>query len=293
METRRASWYSVVRYFPNNLTGEVINVGLIIHSIEDEITTRYMLLQENSPKIKAVTNTQTDINTYKSYKDSIEYYLKKSTDDMFGSVGGIQIASPLEKDFLTGLYEYHKEKNLYLSKPKFSFSGNLDTLFKVLFQKYIGDKYLITEHKETSVKKYMKSIFEERMLLNHKVAHDFSIKPIEDLDSLKINVDFGFKNGVWNYLQAVPNLNSSSKSAEWFSKIKVMFEYLKHQDAKVHLMFRESDLAHNRDVHDIINYLTHSEEKILRLNLDNHQSVDELCSTIEKDAHEIKTLRIS
>ncbi|WP_170962283.1 DUF3037 domain-containing protein [Bacillus cereus] len=293
MERRTASWYSVVRYIPNNLTGEVINVGLIMHSVEGNSTTKYLLLQENSPKIKAITNTQTDINTYKTFKDSLEYYLKKSTEDIFGVVGEVQIASPLEPNFLKELCEYYKGKSLYLSQPKFSFSGNIDALFKALFQKYVGDKYLVSEYKETNIKKYMKSIFEERMLLNNKVVHDFNIRPIEDLDSLKIHVDFGYKNGVWNYLQAVPNLNSPSKSAEWFAKIRFMFDQLKHQDARIHLMFRESDITGNQDVREIINYLAHSEERIIRLNLDNHQSVDELCSTIERDAHDIKDLMIS
>lgn len=293
MERRTASWYSVVRYCPNNLTGEVINVGLIMHSVEGNSTTKYLLLQENSPKIKAVTNTQTDINTYKSFKDSLEYYLKKSTEDIFGAVGEVQIASPLEPDFLKRLFEHCKGKNLCLSQPKFSFSSNIDTLFKVLFQKYIGDKYIVSDYKETSVKKYMKNIFEERLLLNNKVVQDFKIQPIEDLDSLKIHVDFGYKNGVWNYLQAVPNLNSPSKSAEWFAKIRFMFEQLKHQDARIHLMFRESDITGNKDVWEIINYLSHSEERIIRLNLDNHQSIDELCTTIERDAHDVKDLKIS
>ncbi|QPC48495.1 hypothetical protein [Mangrovibacillus cuniculi] len=89
-----------------------------------------------------------------------------------------------------------------------------------------------SDHKQVSVKKYLRDIFQEKKLLDKKVAHDFSITPIKDLDNIKINIDFGYKNGVWNYMQTIPTLTGPSKNTEWFAKTKFMFENLE-KDTKV------------------------------------------------------------
>lgn len=130
MEERKASWYSIVRYCSNNLTGEIVNVGIILHSLGENDIIKYHLIDENSPKIRAITGSQVDINTYKTSKETLEYYLKKSVKNSFGSVGDVQIASPADEKFLLGLYEYYNQKKLTITKPKFMFE-NLDKETKV------------------------------------------------------------------------------------------------------------------------------------------------------------------
>lgn len=67
----------------------------------------------------------------------------------------------------------------------------------------------------------MKSVFEEQQLLDKKIVHDFTITPIKDLDNIKINIDFGYRNRVWNYLQAIPTI--SGKYLKKFSPYKMIF----------------------------------------------------------------------
>ncbi|MGG3803189.1 hypothetical protein [Metabacillus fastidiosus] len=294
MEGRKECWYSIVRYSANDLAGEVINVGVLLHLIADKVDTKFLLLEEHSPKIKAVCETNADINIYKSFKDTLEYYLTNSVDNIFGEVGEVAIGTPLEEDFLEKLYDHYKGKKLSLTRPTFSLSSNPDILFNRIFETYIGKKYLLTDHKQVSVKKYLRNVFEERKLLDKKVAHDFTITPIKDLDKLiKINIDFGYKNGVWNYMQAIPQLSGPSKNTDWFAKIKFIFENLE-KDSKFHLMYRSSEISDKKEFFDVVNYLANLDKKrIFQIDLDDRNKLMELCNIIERDAHNIEELLIS
>lgn len=292
MEKRTASWYSIVRYCPNNLSGEIVNVGIILHSSGEKIITKYHLIDENSLKIRAITDSQVELNTYKTYKETLEYYLKKSIENPFGAVGEFQIASPTDEKFLLGLHDHYDQKKLTITKPKFSLTGNLNGFFNNLFETYVGKKYLIHEHKHVSVKRYMKSVFEEQQLLDKKIVHDFTITPIKDLDNIKLNIDFGYKNGVWNYLQAIPTISGPSKNAEWFAKTKFMFENL-DKDTKVHLLYRTSEVKNEKDFLSMLNYLGHMNNRISKLDLDDRNKVQQLCNIIRKDAHDVDELMMA
>jgi len=291
LERRKACWYSVVRYQSDQLAGEVVNVGVIIHSLDGDVSTMFYLVDESSPKLKPIIHSSVDSNTYKSYKDSLEYYLQKSQENILGQVGSVIIGSQDEKTFLENLYEFYKDKKLTLSRPKFSLAENLPGFLEAIFKLYVGEEYFIQKSKPHSVKKQMRSIFEERQLLEKKVMHDFSINPIEGLDSVKIKIDFGYKNGVWNYLQSVPILNGSNKKTEWFAKTKFLYENVP-DDAKIHLLYRKSDLNQN-DIKNELNYLESMDNRIIKFDLDDQQNIIDLCNTIEREAHDIDTLKIS
>jgi len=293
MENRKDCWYSIVRYSSGNLLGEVINVGVIVHVLDEQVSTKYFLLEENSPKIKAISYSQTDVNTYKSFKDLLEYYLEKSIDNLLGTVGGVTIASPQDRNYLEGIFEYFKSQKMTLSRPKYAYTSNPEGLFKKIFETYVGKKYLGVERKSVSVKKYVKSVFEERKLLNKKVAQDFAISPIANLSNIKINVDFGYKNGVWNYLQVLPNISGAARNTEWFAKTKFMFENIEN-NTKLHLMYRSSEIHNNDEFNSMVNYLgTLAPNGIYRLDLDNRGEILQLCEVIEKDAHDLDRLALA
>ncbi|WEY97110.1 DUF3037 domain-containing protein [Bacillus subtilis] len=290
MDRRKACWYSVVRYQSDQLAGEVVNVGVILHTLDGDIPTLFYLVEETSPKLRSLIHSPVDANLYKSFKDALEYYLIKSQENILGEVGSITIGSQDEKAFLDNLYDYYKDKRLTLSRPKFSLADNLKGFLEAIFQAYVGKEYMQRE-KTHSVKKQMRSIFEERKLLEKKVMHDFSIEPIEGLKSVKIKIDFGYKNGVWNYLQSIPVINGNAKKTEWFAKTKLLYENAPN-DSKIHLLYRKSDLEQN-DITDELNYLENMDNRIIKFDLDNQQNIIELCNTIEREAHDIDTLKIS
>ncbi|PJN82369.1 hypothetical protein CV739_21865 [Bacillus velezensis] len=290
LERRKACWYSIVRYQSDQLAGEVVNVGVVLHTLDGDTPTMFYLVEESSPKLRSLIHSHVDSNIYKSFKDALEYYLKKSQENILGEVGSVVIGSQDNKDFLEKLYEHYKDKRLTLSRPKFALTENQKGFLEVIFKTYVGKEYMQKE-KTYSVKKQMRSIFEERKLLEKKVMHDFPISPIEGLDSVKINIDFGYKNGVWNYMQSIPIINGNTKKTEWFAKTKFLYENVS-DDTKIHLLYRKSDLEQS-DITNELNYFESLDKRIIKFDLDNQQSIIDLCNTIEREAHDIDTLKIS
>ncbi|MUK89168.1 hypothetical protein GMD78_12370 [Ornithinibacillus sp. L9] len=293
MEKRKASWYSIVRYRADDLAGEVVNVGVLLHSLDGEgnALSKYLLVNENSPKIRAVTQSETDVQIYKTYKEVLEYYLDESSNNLFGTVGDVQIGSPSQNDFLEKIYDHYIDKKMFLTRPKFSLSGNLEGLFKSLFCTYIGEKFLNLDQNHISTKKHMKKLLEDRRLLNKKVISDFEIRPIKDLQNVKIKVDFCYKNGIWNYMQGVPSVKGPSRNTEWLAKTKFMFENLE-TERKVHLLYRKSDII-DKDFKSMLEYLSDIDDKVVKLDIENNVEINQLFTTIAKEAHDIEELQIS
>lgn len=285
---RKAYWYSVVRYSGDSISGEIINVGIILHSSEDQALTRQFILDETSSKLKAIFNSKVDETIYKSYKDTIEFYLRKSTDHLTGQVGNIAIGSPYTEDFLYALFESYKSERMFLSEPTFALTNDPEALFLNLFTTYVGEKHIRFEEKELSVKRYVRKVFEDKDYLDKKVATDIELYPLKEVKSLKLNIDFGFKNGVWNYLQAVPLNPQPSRSAEWFAKTKLLFESVK-DEAKFYLIYRSSDPENSESI-DALNYLVHQDKRVNKLDLDDGKLFTQLCWTIENEAHDINEL---
>lgn len=293
MENRKASWYSIVRYVADNLTGETINVGVILHVLDNDGNSqiKHLLLQENSSKIKAITESQADQRLYKSYKDNIEYYLEESVDDLFGTVGNISIGSPADEKYLEMLYDSFEGKQLFITRPKFSLSGNVDGLFDNLFKTYVGSKYLITENNQVSTKKYFRQLLINKELLNKKVLDGYVISPIKELKNLEIKIDFCFKNGVWNYMQGVPTIAGPSQNVEWFTKTKFILENV-DSDSKIQLLYREHERT-NKDLDDMIKYFSNTGTNVIKVNVDDQNEIDALITQISTEAHDVDEYMIS
>lgn len=108
---RQACWYSIVRYSPDELSGEVVNVGVIVHSVIHENILNYFLLEETSPKVRPLIRTKSDESTYKSFRDILDYYLKECLNTLDGSVGTLNISSPHSSNFLMELKSFLIIKN--------------------------------------------------------------------------------------------------------------------------------------------------------------------------------------
>lgn len=293
MGKRKSNWYTVVRYRANDLTGEVVNVGIISHSFdnEDETLVKHLLIDETSDKIKAITENQTELLIYKSYRENLQYYLEKSTENLFGQVGDIVVDSPSNKSYVESLYEAHKNEKLFLTRPKFSMTQDPDSFFEKIFESYVGSKYLVKEKHSVSTKRHMKKLLEDKELLNKKVISDYVITPIKELENVQINIDFSYKNGVWNYMQGIPVFSGPAQNTEWFAKTKFMFENLQ-KDAKVKLLYRGED-AKNEDFMSMLNYFSSLNENIEKLDVEDQDKITHLFEQIENEAHDIEELKIS
>lgn len=287
METKKPVWYSLIRYSPDNIRGEIINVGLILHSVGIDKQTKCYIIDENCIKVKSILDSISEINTYKTYKDVLEYYVLKSKENLLGQVGDVTIGSYFDNDYLKKLKYEFNDKKMTLSEPNFAFTRDINLLFDSLFDRYIGNKYLIKQVNTLTAKSYAKNIFKEKDLLGTKVESDITVYPVEKLKSIKFKIDFSFKNGVDNYIQAIPSLHSSSKNSEWFAKTELLLNSLKNKDTKIHFIYKSSDLIDNKDIYDVINYFSSSNDKIKKLDLDKSDEILELCDYISNEAEDI------
>ncbi len=282
---RKKLWYSIVRYSPDEIKGEVINVGLVMHNFSEEKDIIYYILDEKSSKIKALLTSKNEIALYKSFREIIEYYLSHCKDDISGYVGNIKMGSIYSEDFLKNVYEYNLNKKMYLSNPQFAKTADINRLFNSLFDRYIGNDYKTTKkNTHITTKQYMRKLFKEKNLLGTKVESDIVIAPVAELKNIKYKMDFQFKNGCNNYIYTIPDLDSYN---EWFAKTDIMLRHImNHTDSKVNLLYRHSDLRNNKELFNIISYFL-KKDNVYKINIDSKDETLKLCNYIEEHAENI------
>lgn len=292
MEGRRTSRHSIIRYMPSDLKGEVINVGVVLHSCtENDVFFKYHILDENSSKLKSFLDTSFEVNEYRSFKNVLEYYFSNN-EKLLGDVGEVVFASTHKEDFLEDMYKIFMDKKMFFSEPTISRSSDFNRLFTIIHDRYIGKNLLQDDVKNSSIKRYVRQVFEEEGVLDKKVKQNLSIHPIKELEDLKINIDFSFKNGVWNYLQAVPTVSGPTRTAEWFAKINLLLDSLeKDNDTMVHLIYRSSELNLEKEMIAAIDYfLSKRDGKIVKLDLDDRISMKNLLYKINNEAHDFEKI---
>lgn len=285
---RKPVWYSIIRYSPDDIKGEIINVGLIMHILGEEKKIKYYIIKESSPKLKSIYYNALDSTLYKSYRDVIDYYLSNCMEELSINIGGSNIISPYLDNFLEEFYNYNKNKSLYLSKPQFGLTANENSLFNTLFDAYIGNKYLDLAEKVTkSAKTYIKDIFKDKNLLNTKIISDIEINPVSDIQSIKLNIDFKFKNKGNNYIQSLPRIDDINRKKDWIFRNDYLFKYLKEQEnAKINLLYKSSEMENDIDLRGILNHYL-KEYNITAIDVNNDRKVIQLCDDIEKNAEYI------
>lgn len=282
-QARKKITYSIIRYSPSELKGEVVNVGLLFHDFAEK-QVKIFMLDEYSNKLKALLENQTEMNMYKTDREILEYYLDKSKEDISGVVGDLNIASYYDENFMDQMYEYYKNQKIILSKPNVAFTRNSEALFKTILKKYVGENNVDVEKAATmNAKKYMKKIFKENENLNKRIQSDKIIRPIKDLDDLEVKIDFSFKNGRWNYMQAIPRPVTPNKNTEWFSKVQLLLDSDINNDSRIHLLYKQSDFYEDIATYNLLMYLKGRYSNLDIHNIDKQTEVKNLCNYIETE----------
>lgn len=282
-QLKRKITYSVIRYSPDALKGEIINVGLLFYNSIDK-KVKYFILDEKSPKIKAVMSNNTEDNIYKSYKEMLEFYLEKSKADISGMVGQIYIASYYEEDFVQKMYEYYRDKELTFSEPNIAYTKNEDKLFHTILKRYVGSCNIDIDRTSTmTAKKYMKQIFSSNENLNKRIKSDVIVRPIKELDDFEIKIDFSFKNGKWNYIQTIPRISTANKNSDWFSKMSLILDGNTEEKSKIHLIYKKSDFIEDTSTYHLLKYLKNKYSGLEIHDADKEKEINNLCEYIEKE----------
>ncbi|MBW7651549.1 DUF3037 domain-containing protein [Anoxybacillus sp. ST4] len=277
---RQKNWYSVIQYVPNQIRGEVINVGLMLHAPEIG-KLRYTLLDITNIKLRCLLANDVLLDTYRVQKDYIEYMLKT-----LPSNGTLFDSGKYTNAFLEELN--NKLPNEFrLSEPTFSKTNNPDQLFQSLLENYIGKEFLSCDEKISHIntKNYIKKYFDELNLIGTKVKQNARFKPIKDINSIHFIIDFVYKNGVINLLQVAPS--NRERLNDWFTKlITILGSY--QQEAGIYLFYNQEDL-NNRDqtLFDMLRYLESKDERVKKLEI-HSKEFKELGTKIEKEGKYIE-----
>lgn len=271
---RQKAKYTIVRYMPDVFTGEVINIGLILQTEDGKLM--YKFIDKENNKLKAFSKNYSIL--FNSIKNKIEYYLA-NTEGLFGEVGAVSISSPANSEFLDEIIEYFNDENIRFIKPRGIISRDFENSFNNLFYKYIGEIFtkIINENTKTKVSK----IFEERNYIGTKIKENYKIKPISDIQEVSMKIDFVYKNGVWNYLQVVPDLKNNKQKLDFLAEIKLLYSTI-HNDDKIRFIYDGTD----SETIKIISYLQNQGSNVEKINLLDENEIGILLEDIENHAND-------
>ncbi|ASA19809.1 DUF3037 domain-containing protein [Paenibacillus donghaensis] len=280
---RKAYWYSVVQYCPSDLRGETINVGLMLHSPEENALF-HSILDESSPKIRGLLQDEVAFKTFKVQKDIFDYFINSvmSSPSLF-------TPNINDKNFLLQIQE-NLPSQFKFSEPTFSLTRDPKQLFETLTKTYIGElpskDIIVEEIVSRNVKQYTKEVFNQKKWIGTKIKPNVKIHPIKDISNMHFTVDYVFKNGVWNLIQTFPSNSTPDKLTEWFSKTNTMLDNYK-QDSGFFLIYDLNDhLNKDRTIDDMVHFFEKKDNRISPVAIES-EAFNKLCLKVETEAKDI------
>jgi Protein of unknown function (DUF3037) len=276
---RKPYWYSVIQYYPSTLKGEIINVGVILHQ-PDSGDLKYHILDHNNIKLKGILSNPVRKEAYKVTKDVIEYYLKQSPN-----INELFQPNINEQTFLLELNSRFTN-DFKLSEPTFSLTSNKELFFKQLLYSYIGKEFINpNETHQITTKKFVRNYFDERQLIDKKIKTNIKFSPIKEVESMHLVIDFVYKNGVINLMQAVPS--SSEHFTNWYTKMNTITSEIR-KECGIYLLYNKNDALNvDNTVTQILDYLKSKDKRIKTFEINSKDFIS-LCSQIEKEGKNVE-----
>lgn len=207
--------YQILRYIPDQVTGEFVNVGMVLFCPE----TKYLYAQmlEKSGRIKAVfptVNNRMLMGRLAAFTKAIKNI---SSDQK--SLNLIKNIEEVTKCILAP-----DDSALQFSMVETGIDINIKNAFNYLYNRLITKyetpeptKYLTdSDVWRNEYKTYFKEFEDRKLLVSHKV---------KTKGKIEINFDYAIKNGKWNYLEPVTfdlsnKSNITDKVFRWMGKLE-------------------------------------------------------------------------
>ncbi len=207
--------YQILRYIPDQVTGEFVNVGLVLFCDETNYLNAQML--EKSTRIKAVFPS---VNS-KSFTARLKTFAK-----VIQNIGADQdkVEEITNIEQITNGVIAPDDSALQFGKVEMGIDINIQNAFEHLY------KRLVLQYESPEPVKYLtdsdvwrkeyKSFFKEfetrKLIVNRKV---------KTKGEVEINFDYAIKNGKWNYLEPVTfdlsnTSNITDKVFRWMGKLE-------------------------------------------------------------------------
>jgi hypothetical protein len=264
---KQENWYSIIQYAPNSMRGEVLNVGLMLHAPEDG-KLKFHLLESNNIKLKSLLCNDVLTETYKVQKDYINFLL-----DSLPADGTLFDSSKYTNLFLQDI-DKKLPNGFRLSEPTFSKTANVEKLFQVLLENYIGKEFLskFDEISQISTKAYVKDFFNQHKLIGTKIKSNVKFKPIRDIDNMQFLIDFVYKNGVINLLQSTPS--NHERLNEWFTKLLTIIDATQ-TDTGFYVFYNENDVTNaDKTLIEMLGYLKSKDSRVNNLEIHSQEFQD-------------------
>ncbi len=201
--------YQILKYTPDQIIGEFINVGIVMYSEEGHFLKAKMT--SNGKRIKSIFSS-TDI---KSLIDKL-----KKIEALFNDLSIEESKSIVE---ITSSILTPDMSAIMFDKERIGIDINLDFAFDKIFDRYIQIESISKEDKkainDASVwKEHYKKYFDKHEISKH--LHKKSIHTSGDV----IHFDHAVKNGIWHYIEPVSFIQNNEsltkeKVYKWIGKM--------------------------------------------------------------------------
>lgn len=277
--------YTIVKYVPDLLKNEPINIGLIIHSSNEN----YIKSEFAIDKVKTINryNKEIDIRIVKAIIDD----LKKNFNSSNWIIRNRDSRDFQDFNLLEKLYINHSNQ-VQFSNPKGFITVDLEDEFKRIFEEMVYKEILTESNQHTlekSMKKKLKDEFQKRDLIKSKIVIENHCEIGKFGETVKF--DFKYKNGKPNMIQ---NLSFDKKSKDnmdyaklWsknFEDIKSMIKKNSNDEIGINVIYcPPSDELNNNNFKNVRDCLEEYSDNLIDYN--DEEKLSDFIKKVEKTAH--------
>jgi len=207
--------YQILRYIPDQVTGEFVNVGLVLFCAQTNYLKSQMI--EKSARVKAVfpeLNSRILMGRLAAFTKAIQNI---SSDEK--TLNLIKSIEEVTKTILAP-----DDSALQFGPVETGIDINIQNAFNYLYDRLIikyesqePTRYLTdSDIWRNEYKSYFKQLEAKKLIVNRKV---------KTKGNIEINFDYAIKNGKWNYLEPVTfdlsnKSNITDKVFRWMGKLE-------------------------------------------------------------------------
>lgn len=175
---RFACKFGVIKYIPNMIKQEVINIGVLLHNSNDSsIKVRFL---DYEPRVKNFL-TEIQFAEFRAFKKLFKELLKTQQHSLVNEIFAVQLN---DENYLEGFQSILKEPFI-LSKPEWIFVESINDTMDNLYDNFVLDP----DEKKIKQKTLIKQV-EERILkggIDKYIQRDISIKGLP----FDLHIEFG------------------------------------------------------------------------------------------------------
>ena len=273
--------FQIVRYIHDRITGEFVNVGIVIYMPESRfLESRFVNKFSRLSHFFVDINGHSLLNALKHFDKEINIVAKRlSGNDLFEGFSSIEeiTNSILTKD------DSALECSSMNTGIDLSGQAALDDLFERLIDKYNHDAEKDSHDDKYVWRKVYKKHFDDNGITSKLKEH--TVHTNHDV----IQFDKAWKNGVWNCYQTLSfDLKRTDSIKNKVYKWSGILSELENSNEKLHLYFLTVSPSRNRTIKKFIEDTLNRQSKIIQVSIVTEKQAESFAVSVKKEieAHE-------